>query len=307
MTLFFLLLTKLIPLYATVGLGVIAGKRLHVQRESVARIVFYLLVPFIMFGGVMKAEFSAATLLIPLITYCVSAGLSGVFYCVGRRVWKDATANIVACTAGTGNTGYFGLPVAIALFDEQTVAIYIMLMLGVTLAESSVGYFLAARGHGSLREALHKTLRLPTLYAFAFGVALQAAGIGLPNIAWDFIGNIRGAYTVLGMMIVGLGIAGMNRLAVDGRFLAVTWSAKFLVWPLLAFGLNALDANYFGIYGENVHNALFLMSIVPMAANTVVIATLLNIVPEKVASSVLLSTAFALIYVPGMIALFLHP
>lgn len=304
---FSLLLIKLIPLYVTVILGVIAGRKLHVHRESIAKIVFYMLVPFIMFSGVMKAEFTLATLMLPFITYALSAAITLLFYWLGKRLWSDAHANIIACTAGTGNTGYFGLPVAIALFDEPTVAIYILLMLGVTLVESSLGYFLAARGHATLREALIKTARLPTLYAFIFGVALRALDIPLPAVAWDFLANIRGAYTVLGMMIVGLGIAGMHRLVIDGKFIAVTYAAKFIVWPLVALAFGALDDAFLGMYGANVHNALMLLAIVPMAANTVVIATLLNIVPEKAATAVLLSTLLALVYVPLMAALFIHP
>ncbi|MBV8939072.1 MAG: AEC family transporter [Alphaproteobacteria bacterium] len=307
MSVFFLLLGRLIPLYATVGLGFFAGRWMQVQRESVARIVFYLLVPFVMFFGVMRAEFTAATFTLPLITYVFSAGLSISFYLVARRFWKDATANIIGCTAGTGNTGYFGLPVATALFDEGTVAIYILLMLGVTLAESSIGYFLAARGHASWREALRRVLRLPTVYAFLLGVLLREAGAGLPQPVWDYLAAMRGAYTVLGMMVVGLGIAGMRRLVVDGRFIAVTYAAKFVAWPALALSAVTLDAQFFRLYDAQVHNALILLSVVPLAANTVVIAALLNIVPEKAASAVLLSTFVAIVYVPAMIALFIHP
>lgn len=305
MPIFLLLITKLIPLYATVGMGFWAGRHLRVDRDSIARIVFYLLVPVVMFSGVMRVELSPATLSLPLLTFAFSATISLIFLWISRRVYADATANILACTAGSGNTGYFGLPVALALFDEATAAIYIMLMLGTTLAESSVGYFLAARGHATIRQAFIKTLKLPSIYAFAFGLALKACAVPLPQPVWDFIGNIRGAYTVLGMMIVGLGIAGMRRLSLDFRFIGLAWAAKFLVWPGAALGFIALDNAFLGFYGQNIHQALLLLSVVPMAANTVVIATLLGIAPEKVASSVLLSTLAAVLFVPAMIALFI--
>ncbi len=307
MTIFLLLLTKLIPLYATVGLGFLAGKKLKVDRASIAAIVLYLLVPIIMFYGVVKAEWSPSMLLLPLVTYGIAVVLNGLFMFIARRFYKDATANIIACAAGTGNTGYFGLPIAIVLFDEATVAAYIMLILGTTLAESSVGYFLAARGHATWGEALRKTLRLPAVYAFIFGVAVQTLHIPIPAMFWDFVANIRGAYTVLGMMIVGLGIAHMPRLTVDAKFISLTYTAKFIMWPALAMLFCSVDAAWLHLYNENIHRALMLLSIVPMAANTVVIATLLDIAPGKVASAVLLSTAVAVVYVPSMIALFIVP
>lgn len=307
MAIFLLLATKLLPLYALVAMGFFAGRKLKVERESIARIVFYLLVPVIIFAGVVKVELSAATLALPVITYAIAAFMNVLFLRLSRFAYKDATANILACTAGTGNTGYFGLPVAMALFDEQTVAIYIMLMLGTTLAESSIGYFLAARGHATWQTALQKTLRLPTLYAAALGLLVQVAHIPLPEIFWDFVDSMRGTYVVLGMMIVGLGIAGMRRLSLDLRFIGLAYSAKFLVWPVIALGLAAADSAWLGIYSVEIHHALFLLAIVPMAANTVVIATLLNTAPEKVASAVLISTLIAVVYVPAMIALFIGP
>lgn len=299
---FLFLLAKLLPLYGTVALGYVAGRHLHIQRESVAKIVLFILVPCIMFSGVMKAEFTLATLAVPLVTYAMSATLSLLFYRIGRVFYQDATANIIGCTAGTGNTGYFGLPVAMVLFDEATVAVYILMILGVTLSESTVGYFLAARGHATWREAVRKTLKLPTVYAFAFGCLLQAFAVALPQPVWDFLGNVRGAYTILGMMIVGLGMAGLSSFTLDKRFIGITYTAKFVAWPLLALAVIALDEATLQLYGAPVHQALLVLSIVPMAANSVVIASLLGIVPEKVASSVLLSTLISVAYVPLMVA-----
>lgn len=307
MSVFWLIVAKLLPLYATVGMGVVAGRKLAVPREPIAAIVFYLLIPVIMFGGVLRAELTPATLALPLITFLMAALMDVAFFRLARRFWSDGTANIVGCTAGTGNTGYFGLPIALVLFDEKTVAIYILMILGVTLCESSVGYFIAARGKAGVREAVRKTLRLPTVYAFLLGLLWRALDLPIPAVFSDFEQSIRGTYIVLGMMIVGLGIAGMQRLVLDGRFLAVTYGAKFIAWPALALLLALLDSYVFGFYGENIHHALLLLSIVPMAANTVVIASLLGIVPEKVASAVLLSTVLAIIYVPMMIALFIQP
>ena len=65
--------------------------------------------------------------------------------------------------------------------------------------------------------------------------------------------------------------------------------------------LISLDFYIFKIYDYEIYRAFILLSIVPIAANTVIFATVLNVYPEKVSSAVLFSTIFALVYVPAII------
>lgn len=306
MHLFLLLFTKLIPLYASIAMGWFAGKRLGVTRDGVGVLVIYMLVPVVMFGGVVKADITPATLSLPLIGFVLATLLCGVFLCLARKMWDNNIPNILACSAGTGNTGYFGLPVAMLLFDEKTVAIYIILMLGVTVFESTIGMYVAAKGRYTAREALRKVRRIPTIYAFLLGVLVHGLGWELPEIFWDFYANVRGAYVILGMMIIGLGLASMPHFRLDWKFIAVAFSAKFIAWPLTALGFIWLDTHLFGLYSGPVYQSLLLISIVPMAANSVVIATLFDAHPEKAASAVLLSTLLALFYVPLIASFLFH-
>ena len=66
-----------------------------------------------------------------------------------------------------------------------------------------------------------------------------------------------------------------------------------------------LDYYIFNIYNDEIYIAFMLLSIVPIAANTVIFATVLNVYPDKVSSAVLFSTIFGLVYVP-IIIVFLY-
>lgn len=307
MAIFTLLLVKLIPLYISVALGYVAGRWLRVDRQSVANIIFYIIVPIMMFAGVLKAQPDGSMLLIPVITFAMAISIGALFLWLARRKWHDYTPNILACAAGTGNTGYFGFPVAVALFDERTVGIYLMMILGVSVFESSWGYYVAAKGKHTAEEALAKVLRLPTLYAFLLGIVVFYLHVPMPELVWDFIGSVRGVYMILGMMIVGLGLSAMPRMRFDWAFIGTAFAARFVVWPLLTFALIFLDSQWVQLYSDTIHHAFILLSIVPMAANIVVIATMLDTHPEKAATAVLLSTLLALFYVPLMVALFIQP
>ena len=185
----------------------------------------------------------------------------------------------------------------------RELGLYIVCMLGTTLFENSVGFYLAARGQYGLKDALWRVLRLPSVYAFLVAVALNLSGVGIPEIFVLLFDNLRGAYSILGMMIIGMSITSFRGLAGNVRFTALAFFGKFVVWPLVAIVFWWVDATLLGIYGPAVHQALFLISITPIAANTVVIATLLDTSPRQAAGTVLLTTLFALAFIPVMISL----
>jgi predicted permease len=121
----------------------------------------------------------------------------------------------------------------------------------------------------------------------------------------DLATSVRGAYTVLGMMLIGLGMAGIKSFRMDWKFLAATFFAKFIVWPLVTGVIILFDLKYLHFFDSDIHKVMFLLSVVPMAANTVALATELKAEPEKAATAVLLSTLFALGFIPVMTMLFL--
>jgi len=296
------LLNKIIPLYMNIALGFIAGKTLDMSRETIARIMFFIINPIIIFNGVMHVDLNASVLSLPILTFTISCCLCLLFFNITKGLWQDSSRNLIAFSAGSGNAGYFGLPLALLLFSTEGEGVYILALLGITLYENSVGYYVISHGTTTSMECVKKVLKLPAIYAFFGALLLNFSGMEMSDVMLEFTGHIKGTYTVLGMMIIGLGLAGLSQFEMDGKFIGLSFLAKFLVWPLLIMLITGLDAYFFGFYTHEIHNALLLLSIVPLAVNTVIMATLVKSQPEKAATAVLLSTLFALAYVPIMVA-----
>jgi predicted permease len=104
------------------------------------------------------------------------------------------------------------------------------------------------------------------------------------------------------MMILGLGLSTLNRSLIDWKVVAVTFSAKFIAWPLCAFTIVWLDRHYLKIYDLQMHKLLVVMASVPMVANSVAWAALFDSHPEKIAFAVLLSTLFVLWFLPFVVS-----
>ncbi|OJS99366.1 AEC family transporter [Marinobacter nauticus] len=297
------LFVKLLPLYVTVALGWVAGRYLEASGKHIAGIMLYIVTPSVVFSGVMAAPLTPQVILLPALVFGFCTLIALIHLAIARKLLTDGSASVIPLSVGTGNTGYFGIPVALLLFGEQGLALYIVCMLGTTLFENSVGFYLAARGKYSIRDALVRVARLPSVYAFAAAVALNLSGVSIPETFVPLFDNLRGAYSVLGMMIIGMGIMSFRGLAGNPVFTGLAFFGKFVSWPALALAFWWLDAQVLGIYNLAVHQAIFLISITPIAANTVVIATLLDAAPRQAAGTTLLSTLFALGFIPVMIAL----
>ena len=304
MLLFTTIVLKLLPLYCIVLLGYIAGKKLEVKKESIAQLLIYVFSPIIIFNGVVTTKLDGSILSLPILFFIICCLFCGAFYYIGKLFWAGSEKNILAYTCGSGNTGYFGLPVLIVLLGDQHLGIAVMALLGFIVYENSLGFFMVAKGHHTAKEALNKVLHLPALYAFFLGLIVNYSQMGVHPTISDAFASFRGAYTVLGMMMIGLGLSQVTRSSFDFKFTGIAFFAKFIVWPAVIGLIIFIDKSYFNFYDVVIYKIMLLMSIVPLAVNTIAVAVKLNTHPEKVAVSVLLSTFFALIYIPIFVFLF---
>ena len=305
MSIFSACVYKIIPLYAFVLLGYIAGKVLGANRDTVARIMLFLIAPLVILNGAMHAPIEASTLSLPILVASMSSFICLIFYAIGKKVWNDSTKSLIAYSAGTANTGYFGLPIALLLFDDAGEGVYIMTILGITLFENTLGYYLFARETKGVKECLLNLLKLPTIYAFVIGLLYNYLKIPVHPIFDEFIVDIKGAYTVLGMMVIGLGLSSLTQFKFDYKYIALSFMARFLVWPLLIFAVISIDHLFIHAFNNQIRNSLILLSIVPIGSNTVVMAQIMNSYTEKAATAVALSILFALFFVPFMVENFM--
>ncbi len=301
MDLAFELLLKMTGLYLCIALGYYAARKLEIEGKGVSRLLFYIIVPLMFLGGISKAEIQQEYLLLPVFIFFISCILSLTHYQIARRVFHDKSANILAFTSGNGNLGYFGIPVAALLFPPEIVGIYMMMIIGTMLYETTLGYYITTKGDFSTREAVQKMVRLPMLHGALIGLAMSLLNIPLSNFLEGFFIAISGAYSTLGMMVVGIALAGITSLKLDWKFISMAFTVKFIAWPLMIAGLIALDMHVLHLFNDSIYQVAMLISFMPLAVNSVIFATLLEAEPEKMATAVFLSTAFALFYVPTMV------
>jgi len=290
-------------LYSYILVGFFFGRRFSIDTRRLSRLLFYGLSPIVIFCGVLELPLSPVVVLLPMGVWGISSLACGFTYWLAGYWWSDETRNLLAYSAGTGNSGYFGLPVAFALFDEVTAGVFLLAILGQSLYENSVGFYVASRGTHSSMESVKKVLSLPTLHAAIAALFLSWLGWDLPSTAEAPRQVAVLLYSAAGMMLIGIALSPAKSFSTDRNFLKLAFAGRWIIWPTVAFIAFGAVSPLLGELEGSLRSCLVLLSVVPVAANTVVFATLFGAPVQRMASVVLISTVIAMLYVPLVMVL----
>lgn len=294
-----LLIANIIPLYALIALGFIAGRWMDVNPHSIARILIFFLSPIVTFGAILNIEFNATYILLPFVLFCISTFISLGSYWVAKFFWKNGNANLIGAGGVNGNSLYFGVPIVTALLGPAGLGIWILMNLGPSINNFTLSYYLTARGNFSVKDSLYKVLKMPVLHAAILAIITNNLGYKLPELGVTYWNYATGAFVILGMMMIGITLGKQKKFSVDIKLISGFFLSKFAVWPLFLFTIIAIDRQFFNFYDADIHLLLALFSAMPLIGNLVAYATENNLHPERAATAVLISTIAALVTIPA--------
>ncbi len=293
-------LLRVLFLVSIAFLGFFSGKKFNLDQREMSILLVYIISPAVMFVSVLEAPSGRNYFNFTIGAFFVCSITATFALLIGKILWKDSTKYLFAFSGGTGNTGYFGLPLAIGIFDEIGAAVAVFIILGVNLYEFSYGYFLTSRGRNSISESFNRIIKLPIIYSFIIALLIRDSSLNLDKILVDGLNNFKGAYSILGMMVIGVTLSKFHKFEMDWKYFLCALGWKFIVWPLVAVFLIIV----FGKNLDMVERAIILlMCTVPMAGNVVVIANELGVHPEKAATAVMASTILAIVTVPVVLSM----
>lgn len=305
MSVFLTLLGKILPLYFSILLGLFSTVFLKCDKESIAKILLFILAPIIVFNATLNVKLEASVIFLPIFFFLLSTIIAFISLSFFKKIYQDNTSNLLAFSTATGNTGNIGIPLAILFLEPSIVDVFIFTVLASLLYQNSVGYYITAKGNFTAKQSLIKVIKLPVLYAFLLGLILNIFGFKMPEIFLDYSDYLKGTYAILGMMFLGMGMEKIKTNgAFDKKFIFYSLFIKFVIWPVLILIFIYIDKNFLNFLNKDFYLLMFIFSIVPLAGNTVTVATLLDVKPEKISLAVFISTLVSLFYIPMMVYLY---
>tara|TARA_R110002124_G_scaffold287216_2_gene471674 strand:- start:110545 stop:111486 length:942 start_codon:yes stop_codon:yes gene_type:complete len=302
--LFFTLIIQIIPLLCLIGVGFYAGRKLDMNMHSMGMLSIYILSPFVIAISLMQVDLQPSYIAVPIFFFFIVSGLSLLASKLGRKVLEKPYQPLMPLLGGTANTGYFGIPIVTTLLGPAAIGIYMLFNMALLITEVTSSYYLSARGHMTIKDSLKRVVKLPPLYGVIIGVTLNVIHAPLPAIVHTYWTHATGAYIIIGMMLIGVGLSKLPSLHINLKFTGLIFLHKFIIWPAVFIALLCIDKSYTHWLNDDAYLMLFLISICPLPANAVAYAVQLKLPAEEAAAAILASTLLALLYVPAALTLY---
>ena len=260
------------PILISALFGFIIGRRFQSDPKTLSRIAIYLFLPALAFTGsantnLQPGEIGQIFVLIALY-FSIMAGIVSLLARTQRNAGPMVQSAFML-SALLANTGNYGLPFVEFAFGSDALAIAVIVFTINSIANNTLGIYVASSGKASIREGIRNVLSVPVPYAILLGFMVKFGGIEVPLPLGRSITLLSQASVPI--MVTLLGIQ-LSRIVDFSEFksiystLALASAARLLLSPLLVLLLVTL----LGITGLT-RNVL----LVQLSAPTAVVATLL--------------------------------
>ena len=290
--------SDLLPIFVIAGAGFALARWLKASATTVTHVVFYVLLPCFAFRLLVSTiatgrQFGKMVLLAVLVMLAMAA--VGALLSIALRLNRtEASAFLLVVMFSNG--GNYGLPVVSFAFGEEALSYGTVFFLTGSVMTSTVGAFLAAAGKRSLRTAALSVFKMPAIYGIAAALIVIATGIPMPTPLLRPIHMLSDA--ALPLMILVLGMQ-LERAAAPKRpaLVAAAVCVSLVAAPLIALGLTSL----LGVSGA-ARQAVVVLSSMPVAVATTILALEFDASPDFVTSAVFLSTLLSPVTLTPLIA-----
>ena len=239
-------LYAVVPVFAVIGIGALIRHLGWLTGEadaSLSRVTINLLFPCLilesLLGNRVLDDWSNL-LLAPMLGFGTVALGCAVGWVVGRVAGGPVQRRTFAFNSGIYNYGYIPLPLALALFDRQTVGVLFVYNLGAEIAIWTAG--LAVLTGGASTRDWRKFINVP-LVAVLLGVAIHFLGLAprIPLAAVTCLRTLGQCAIPVALLLVGatvLDFAGEARVAAGGaRTVLAACVLRLGVFPFVFLAL----------------------------------------------------------------------
>ncbi|MSV35357.1 MAG: AEC family transporter [Bryobacterales bacterium] len=293
-----ILLSDILPIFAIASAGFLLARFAAVEVKTVSRVVFYALLPCLAFRMLVAYD-QPGTLVgrLMLLAALIMAAMAALGYVAGKGFGLGGKhLRSFLMVVMFSNSGNYGLPVVRFAFGPEALTDATVFFLTGSVLTYLAASFFAGSHRGRLAGALEKVWRMPSLYGVAAALLVRAAGWQVPQGLLRPVEMLSDS--ALPVMILVLGMQ-LERAVWPARpgIVMLAVGISLLVTPFVALGLAAL----LGITGP-ARQAAVVLSSMPVAVMTTILALEFEMSPEFATSAVFLSTVLSPLTLAPLIA-----
>ena len=264
----------------------------HSVRKKLSQFLLYFTAPMLIVKN-FQVDYSKELLRNMGIVAIIAFVLIGTGILVGRLVWRNVPEDkhpILAYATAFPNCGYLGYPVLGGLFGSEGIIYVAIFVMVFNIYMWTFGIWLFT---GKTSKWYTPFLR-PALIAVAIGIAIFIFQIKLPQPIYNALSMVGGMTSPLAMLLVGAYLADSKLKEIfTEKYNYLLSLLRFVLWPtIMFFALKPFNL------GEVMYASCVLLSAMPAAANTVILATRYDKNPRFASELVAFTTLISMASIP---------
>ncbi len=284
------ILNIIAPVFVVAGLGFVLEYRgVGFQSESLSRLAMLIGTPSLVFSSLTNTDLPDESLLrivfISFAAACVGALLAGASLFALRLPWRTFLSSL-----SLPNAGNAGLPLVFFAFAEPGLSIGAAFFFMIALVQYTMVPAIVSGDPG-----FQKLLREPLIWSIVAVIMFRVTDLPVPTVVANTTQLLGGIMIPIMLLLLG---GALSRLKVSDIKTSV-----LLAFVRLAIGVTTglLMVGLFDLRGVEA-GAIFLLSSMPSALITYVIAQHYGRSPERVAGHVVSSTVLNFACLPLLIS-----
>jgi predicted permease len=289
--------SDILPVFIIAGAGFLLARLSTVDVRTMARVIFNVLSPCLVFTLMVTAtlslsDFGRMALFCVLVT--VAAALASA--AAGKALHLDRASLIgFVLAVAISNSGNYGLPVVMFAFGREALTHASVYFVTSSILIYTAGVFLAASGRRSLRESVVGIAKVPAVYGVVAAALVLMAGVRVPEPLMRPIALLTDASLPMMLLVLGMQL-GQAGLPEQRAPLVAAVLLSLILTPAIA-----IAAAYALLTGP-AFQAGVLQASMPAAIVTTIIALEFDVAPRFVTSVVFVSTLLSPLTLTGLIA-----
>jgi predicted permease len=290
--------SDILPIFVIAAVGFLLARRLGANVRTLATVTFNSLSPCLVFNQLVTAQISGSQSL-RIAAFCVllTIAIGVVAWLVSAPLGLDQTTrSSFLLVAMFSNSGNYALPVVLFAFGKEALAFASVYFVTSAILFYTAGVLVAASGHGSVRLALSRLVKVPAVYAVAAAGVVLATGASVPVAVMRPVGLLSDAAIPVMLLVLGMQLERAT-MPKHPAAVAVGVVLSLVVAPVIAFGLTAM----LGLAGA-ARQAAIMEASMPAAVITTVIALEFDLDANLATSVVFFTTVLSPITLVLLIA-----
>ena len=278
--------SDILPIFLVAAVGYILAKRVDASVKTLASVSFNALSPCLVFDQLVTSHitggaFGRMAMFCVLLT--IAMGVVARLAAIPLRLNRQTRSSFLLVVMFS-NSGNYALPVVLFAFGRDALAYASVYFVASAVVLYTLGVFVAASGHGSVRQALARIVRVPALYAVAAAALILTTHTSVPVAIMRPIALLSDAAIPMMLLILGMQL---ERAVMPDRPGAVSLAVglSLLVAPIVGVALTMV----LGLTGV-ARQVAILSASMPAAVITTVLALEFDLDPSFATSAVFLST-----------------